>query len=325
MPKLYPDYRITDHAMLHYLIQRLFSALLVMIGVTTLVFLLIHLIPGDPIEVMLGESATTADLKLLRQQLGLDQPLYQQWFNYIWQLLQFDLGVSLHSQQAISEILLQRLPATAWLALCSIVFAILIAFPVGILAAVKKDSLIDRLAMIFAIAGAAIPNFYLAPLLVLVFSILLGITPVSGMETAASIVLPAITLGTALAAIQSRMLRSSMLDVLHEPYITAARARGIGELNLIQRHALRNALIPTITILGTQVGALLTGAVVTEQIFDWPGIGQLTIEAIQKRDYPLVQACVLLISLTYVIINLLTDLAYQIIDPRIQIEQQGNH
>ena len=309
--------------MLHYLIQRLFSALLVMIGVTTLVFLLIHLIPGDPVEVMLGESATTADLDLLRQQLGLHQPLYQQWFNYIWQLLQLDLGVSLHSQQAISEILLQRLPATVWLALCSIGFAVLIAFPIGILAAVNKDSFIDRLAMLFAIAGAAIPNFYLAPLLVLVFSMLLGITPVSGMESASSIILPAITLGTALAAIQSRMIRSSMLDVLHEPYITAARARGISEIKLIQRHALRNALIPTITILGTQVGALLTGAVVTEQIFDWPGIGQLTIEAIQKRDYPLVQACVLLISLTYVIINLLTDLAYQIIDPRIQIEQQG--
>ncbi len=306
--------------MLHYLFSRTVSAIIVILGVSSIVFLLIHLIPGDPVEVMLGESAMAADKAQLRESLGLNLPLLQQWLNYLQQLAHFDLGQSLHSQKSISSILAEKIPVTAYLALTSICVAMLLAFPLGIVAALRKDSLYDRGAMTFAMLGAAIPNFWLGPLLVLLFAFALGWLPVSGMESPGSIVLPAITLGTALAALQSRMIRASMLEILNEDYIRSARARGFSETRVILQHALRNALIPTVTILGAQLGALLTGAVVTEQIFDWPGIGQLIIESIHKRDYPLVQACILIISITYVVVNLITDLLYVYLDPRIRLD-----
>lgn len=307
--------------MSRYLISRLFSAMIVIIGVCSIVFFLIHLIPGDPVEVMLGESAKAADKAQLRESLGLNLPLWQQWIAYLQQLAHFDLGQSLHSQKSISSILAEKIPITVYLALVSLTIAMLLAFPLGLLAALRKDSLYDRGAMTFAMLGAAIPNFWLGPLLVLLFAFVLGWLPVSGMESPASIILPAITLGTALAALQSRMIRASMLEVLSEDYIRSARARGFSEARVILRHALRNALIPTVTILGAQLGALLTGAVVTEQIFDWPGIGQLIIESIHKRDYPLVQACILIISVTYVLVNLITDLFYVYLDPRIRLDE----
>ncbi len=305
---------------LNYLIKRLFSAVFVLLGITTLVFLLIHLVPGDPIEVMLGETARPADREALRHALGLDLPVFQQWWQYLTGIVHFDFGESLHSKRAVSQLLIERLPATAILSIASMVIAIVIALPLGILAAVYKDSIWDRLSMMSAMLGVSIPNFVMGPLLILIFALWLGWFPVSGKEGFASLVLPAFTLGTALAAILSRMVRASMLDVIQEDYIRAARARGLSEYRVLGLHALRNAALPVITILGMQFGALLAGAVITETIFAWPGIGQLMIESIHSRDYPVVQACVLLISCTYVIVNVLTDLLYTILDPRVELE-----
>lgn len=305
---------------LHYLIKRLCSAVFVLLGVTTLVFLLIHLVPGDPIEVMLGESARPADREALRHALGLDLPLLQQWWQYLGGIMHFDLGESLHSKQAVADLLFERIPATVLLGFASLCIAIVIALPLGIFAAVYKNSVWDRFAMVVAMLGVSIPNFVMGPLLILIFALWLGWFPVSGKEGFASLVLPALTLGTALAAILSRMIRASMLEVLQEDYIRAARARGLNEFRVLGLHALRNAALPVVTILGMQLGALLAGAVITETIFSWPGIGQLLIESIQKRDYPVVQACVLLISVTYVLVNLLTDLTYTALDPKVKLE-----
>ena len=304
---------------MRFLLARLLSTAVVIGGVLCLVFFLIHLVPGDPVEVMLGESAQPADREALRQALGLDRPLLVQFGLYLSNLAHFDLGTSLHSQRPIAEILLERLPATLELALAALLVAVLIAFPLGVLSAVRKDSLWDHTAMGVSLAGVAIPNFLLGPVLILVFSLWLGWFPVSGREGAGSLVLPAVTLGTALAAILSRMVRASLLEVLHEDYIRTARAKGLPPRLVIWRHALRNALLPVITLLGLQLGALLAGAVITEAVFSWPGIGQLIIESIQRRDYPLVQACVLLISLSYVLVNTLTDLAYAWFDPRVRL------
>jgi peptide/nickel transport system permease protein len=302
-----------------YLIQRVGGAVIVVLGVVSIVFLLIHLIPGDPVDVMLGEGATPADRVALRSSLGLDQPLAVQFGGYLEGLLQLDLGTSFRSQRPVTELLLERLPATAWLAITSLLIAVVLALPLGMLAAVRRDTPWDTGSMAFSMLGVSIPNFWLGPLLILVFSLWLGWFPVSGRETAGAVVLPALTLGTGLAAILSRMVRSSLLEVLGEDYIRTARAKGLPPHRILLRHGLRNALLPVITLLGLQLGALLAGAVVTETVFSWPGIGLLTIEAIQTRDYPVVQACVLLISLTYVLVNLLTDLAYAWIDPRIRL------
>jgi peptide/nickel transport system permease protein len=306
--------------MVNYFLSRIASAFLVVFGIVTIVFLLIHLVPGDPVEVMLGETAQAADREALRQALGLDLPLWQQWWQYVSHLIDFDLGSSLHSKQKIVSLLAERIPATLQLAVASIVIAVAFALPLGVIAAVRKNTYWDKAAMTFSMLGFSIPNFWMGPLLILVFSVWLGWFPVSGNEGAASLVLPALTLGTALAALLSRMVRASLLEVLNEDYIRAARARGLDDWVVTWRHGLRNATLPVITVLGMQLGALLAGAVITETVFAWPGIGQLTIDSIQRRDYPVVQACVLLISLTYVIVNLLTDLAYAALDPRVRLD-----
>jgi peptide/nickel transport system permease protein len=308
--------------MLSYLIQRLFGACLVIFGVVSIVFLLIHLVPGDPVEIMLGESASGADRAALRMALGLDQPLTSQYLDYLGGLLQLDLGNSIHQRQPVVDLLQERLPATGWLALATLCMTVLLALPLGVIAAIRRNTLWDSAAMGVSLLGVSIPNFWLGPLLILVFSLWLGWLPVSGQGGAVSVILPALTLGTGLIAVLSRMVRSSMLEVLHEDYLRTARAKGLPPARVILHHALRNALLPVITLLGLQLGALLAGAVITETVFSWPGVGLLTIEAIQSRDYPVVQACVLLISLTYVVVNLLTDLAYAWIDPRIRL---GTH
>jgi peptide/nickel transport system permease protein len=299
--------------------SRLASAAVVVFGVLCLVFFLIHLVPGDPVEVMLGESAQPADRAALRQSLGLDQPLLSQFGHYLGNIARLELGTSLHSQRPIADILLERLPATLELALAALLVAVLIAFPLGVVAAVRKDSAWDHSAMAVSLLGVSVPNFLMGPLLILVFAVWLGWFPVSGRSGLASLVLPAITLGSAMAAILSRMVRATLLEVLGEDYIRTARAKGLGPGAVIWRHALRNALLPVITLLGLQLGALLAGAVITEAVFSWPGIGQLVIEAIQRRDYPVVQACVLLISVSYVVVNTLTDLAYGWFDPRVRL------
>lgn len=305
--------------MFQFVISRLLTAALVVFGVVGVVFLFIHMIPGDPVEVMLGEAASPADREALRRALGLDRPLFEQWQDYMCRLVQLDLGTSLHSGQAITHILSERIPATLALTASGLTVAILIAFPLGIIAAVRRDTRWDQGAMAFAMLGIAIPNFWLGPLLILVFSVGLGWFPVSGMAGLGSLVLPSLTLGTALAAILSRMVRATLVEILHEDYIRTARAKGLDEPAVIGRHALKNAMLPLITVLGLQLGALLGGAVITETVFGWPGLGQLTVEAIQRRDYPVVQACVLLISLTYVVVNTLSDLAYGWLDPRVRL------
>jgi peptide/nickel transport system permease protein len=301
------------------LAARVGSALVVVLGVCTLVFLLLHLVPGDPVDAMLGESAQAADRAALRTALGLDQPLIEQYGRYLAALARLDLGRSFQDQRPVTAILAERLPATLILAAAALLLAVVLAIPLGVLAARHRGKPIDGAAMGFSLLGIAMPNFWLGPLLILVFSLWLGWTPVSGNEGPASLVLPAVTLGTALAAILARMVRASVLEVLSEDYIRTARAKGLSEAAVLRRHALRNAWLPVLTLVGLQLGGLLGGAVITETVFAWPGIGSLLVEAIQGRDYPVVQGCVLLISVLYVLINTLTDLAYARIDPRIRL------
>ena len=305
--------------MVGFLVSRFLSALVVVIGVCSLVFLLIHLVPGDPVEMMLGESATTADRSALRTTLGLDQPLHRQFGVYALGLLNLDLGTSLRFQRPVTGLLSERLPATLQLAASALVLAIAIALPLGLLAARRHGQAADSGAMLFSLLGLSIPNFWLGPLLILIFSLWLGWTPVSGQTAPGSLVLPTITLGTSLAAVLARMVRSSLLEVMGEDFVRTARAKGLSAAAALRRHALPNAALPVLTLLGLQLGALLGGAVITETVFSWPGLGSLLVESIQGRDYPVVQGCVLLISLAYVSVNLLTDLAYAWIDPRIRL------
>lgn len=297
---------------------RLLSAFAVMLGVSVVVFFFIHFIPGDPVEVILGDSARPADREALRQALGLDQPIFTQWLDYMQGLFQGNLGTSLYSHQPVTDLISQRLPASAELAFAALFIGLLLAVPLGTWAALYKGKFWDIATSSFMLLGIAIPNFVFGPLLVLIFSLWLGWFPVSGRSGFLSLVLPAITLGTVMAAILARMLRSSLLEVLNEDYIRSARARGLSSSRVLFRHALRNALLPMLTLLGLQLGGLLAGAVITETVFDWPGIGRLTIEAIQRRDYPVLQGCILFISAVYVTINMLTDMLYQYIDPRLR-------
>ena len=308
--------------MLRIIVSRLLSTIIVVFGVACLVFLLIHLVPGDPVDMMLGENAQMADRESLREALGLNQSIGAQLLTYFNNLLHGDLGTSLHSRVPVVEMLAERIPATIELALVSLFISCLIAFPLGIVAALNKGKGWDRTAMGVSLLGVSIPNFLLGPVLILVFSIYLGWLPVSGRNGMDSMILPAITLGTALAAVLSRMIRSTLLEVLSEDYIRTARAKGSSHVQVVIHHALPNAMLPIITLLGLQLGVLLGGAVITETVFSWPGIGKLTIDAIMKRDYPVVQACVLLISVTYVVVNMLTDMVYAWIDPRIRVGGQ---
>ena len=294
----------------------------VIFGVSTLVFLFIHFIPGDPVQVMLGENAQMADVEKLRQGLGLDRPLGEQYLRFLQGLLTGDLGVSIHTGQPIVKTIFRRLPATLELTFSSMFVALLLSIPLGVISASKQYSLLDNGSMFFALLGISMPNFWLGPLLIILFAVNLGWLPVSGRGGLDHLILPAITLGTALAAKLTRMTRSSVLEILHEDYITTSRAKGLREALVIFKHALRNALIPVITVIGIQFGALLSGALITETIFAWPGIGRLAITAIQKRDYPLIQGCVLIIALGYVFANLFTDLAYAWADPRIRFEKK---
>ena len=302
-----------------FLIARVLTAFAVVLGVGCLVFFLLHLVPGDPVEVMLGESARPADKAALERALGLDQPLPVQFGRYLTSLSRFDLGTSLYSKRPIRDLLLERLPATVELGVAALVVALLLAVPLGVLAAVKQGTAWDVGAMGVALCGVSIPNFWMGPMLILVGSVWLGWFPVSGRDGILSLVLPALTLGTALAAILSRMIRSALLEVLHEDFMRTARGKGLPDRIVIVRHGLRNALLPVITLVGLQLGALLSGAVITETVFSWPGIGSLVVEAIHRRDYPVVQAAVLCISASYVVLNVLTDLAYAWIDPRVRL------
>ena len=301
-----------------FLVQRLIRFLTVVFGVLLLTFLLIHLVPGDPVEVMLGESASSVDREALRTELGLHQPLLQQFGIYLNNLAHGDLGHSIHTKASIAELIQMRYPATFKLALLSLLIGIAVGIPLGIYSALKAGHWQDILVTIVSVRLSAMPAFWLGPVLMLIFALWLGWLPVSGMESGASIILPALTLGFGLSAILTRMTRTSLLEVLNEDYIRTARAKGLREREVILRHAMRAALLPIITIVGLQMGSLLAGAVITETIFSWDGIGRLLVESIEKRDYPVTQACVLVVALSYVLVNLMTDVMYQLADPRVR-------
>ena len=306
--------------MLRFLARRFLLTIPVLLGVATLVFALIHLIPGDPVRTMLGESATEESVIELRGRLGLDRPLYLQYGNYLKGLARGNLGTSLRTNEPVASAIAARMPATFELAAASMLVAIVIAIPLGIVAAAGAGTLVDHVATTLALVGISMPNVWLGPLLAIIFAVELGWLPVSGRGTLAQLVLPALTLGAPLAAVLARMTRASVIEELRELYVTAARARGVSRARAVVRHAFRNSLIPIVTVLGLQVGSVLTGAVITETIFAWPGVGRLLIQSIGFRDYPLVQGCILLIAVTYVSVNLLTDLAYGLLDPRIRYE-----
>ncbi|MEJ2640615.1 MAG: ABC transporter permease [Desulfosarcinaceae bacterium] len=305
--------------MLTYLIRRLLLLFVVLFGVVTLVFFLIHLIPGDPVDIMLGDQALAADKEVLRHAMGLDQPIASQYLSYLGDLLRGDLGRSVHSHRPVLAEIVERFPATVELMLGAMAVALLMALPLGIVSALKPYGWLDGASMLISFLGISIPNFWLGPMLIILFSIQLGWLPVNERGGLDHLILPAITLGTAMAAMLSRMIRASLLEVLDEEYITNARAKGLPERLVIFKHALRNALIPVITIIGLQVGVLLSGAIITEAIFDWPGLGSLLLEGIYSRNYPLVQGCILIIASVYVMVNLLTDLAYAWADPRVRL------
>jgi ABC-type dipeptide/oligopeptide/nickel transport system permease component len=301
-----------------YFLTRILYTLPVIWLVVSLVFLLIHLVPGDPIQQMLGEGAPAADLQAARHAYGLDLPLGQQYLNYWKGVVRGDLEVSFRYNQSVSKLLRQRYPYTLQLTVAALLVAILLSVPAGVHSARRRNDWDDRAISVVSLFGLSFPNFAMGPILILLFSIKFGWLPVSGSGTFANLVLPAITMGSALAAILTRMVRTSMLEELSHDYIRTARAKGVSETRVVYHHALRNAMIPIVTVLGLQFGALLAGAIVTEKIFSWPGVGRLTVDAISNRDYFVVQGCILAIGLTYVAVNFLTDLVYSVLNPRIR-------
>ena len=293
--------------------------------VVSLVFLLIHLVPGDPIQAILGEGAAPADVEALRHQYGLDQPLAVQYLHYWRGVAHADLGSSIRMHDSVAHLIAQRYPYTLALTLAALVLGLLLALPAGIAAAVHRGRALDQSLSIVSLFGLSVPGLVLGPVLILVFSILLGWLPVSGANNGGSrvidwhyLVLPSIAMGASLAAILTRMVRTAMLEELGNDYIRTARAKGLSERTVVWRHALPNALVPIVTVVGLQFGALLAGAIITEKIFSWPGLGRLVVDAIANRDYALVQGCLLCISLTYVVVNLFTDLVYRWINPRMR-------
>jgi peptide/nickel transport system permease protein len=304
--------------MLKYVGIRLLYTIPVIWLVVSVVFLLIHIVPGDPIRQMMGEGVSGGDVEAVRHAYGLDLPLGRQYVNYWRGVLHGDLGRSVRFDQSVSKLVLARYPATIRLTAAALAVALLLSVPAGVRSARRRNRWDDRVLSFVSLWGLSFPNFALGPILILFFAIKLGLVPVSGSETWLHLILPAITMGGALAAILTRMVRTAMLEELGQDYIRTARAKGLSERVVVYKHALRNAMIPVLTVVGLQFGALLAGTIVTEKIFSWPGIGRLTVEAINNRDYYLVQGCVLAIGLTYVLVNLLTDLLYSVANPRIR-------
>ena len=306
--------------MIRYISIRLLFALPALWLILTMVFLLAHIVPGDPVAQMLGEGARAEDLTQLRHALGLDLPLPVQYGRYLAGVLHGNLGESFRFQQPVLKVVAEHYPATLELAVVALLICALIGIPAGVLAAHKRGERTDHAVGVLTLFGLSVPNFALGPVLILLFSVVLGWLPVSGRGGISHLILPAFTLGAALAAILTRMVRTSVIEELSADYVRTARAKGVSESGVLFRHALRNALIPILTILGLQFGTLLAGTIVTESIFSWPGIGRLAVQAIGARDYPLLQGCILLIAVSYVFVNLLTDLVYALVDPRVRFE-----
>lgn len=307
--------------MAQYILRRLLQLIPITLGILTLIFSLIHMIPGDPAVQIAGEGARPEDVTAIRKALGLDQPLWSQYVHYIGRLAHGDLGVSFRTSTPVAQEIRQRYPATMELAFGAMFVAILVAFPLGMISAIYRNSWIDNVARFFALIGVSMPSFWFGPLLIIAFAINHTWFPVSGREEGLkSLVLPAVTMGLALSAILTRMIRVSVAEELNQLYMTTAIAKGVTRNKAIFRHALKNAMIPVITVLALQFGSLLTGAIITEQIFSWPGLGRLLITSINTRDYPQVQASILVIALTYILVNFLSDLLYAVVDPRIKLE-----
>jgi ABC-type dipeptide/oligopeptide/nickel transport system permease component len=307
------------------ILTRLVLTLPVVWLVVSLVFLLIHLVPGDPILQMLGDGATPGDVTALRHQYGLDQPLWAQYLHYWNDVLHGDLGSSIRLHSTVGNLIAARYPYTLALTLTALGLGLALALPAGILAAVRRGRWVDQVLSVVSLFGLSVPGLALGPVLILVFSIELGWLPVSGANAGGGrsidwryLVLPSIAMGASLAAILTRMIRTAMLEELGQDYIRTARAKGLSETAVVCRHALPNALVPIVTVVGLQFGALLAGAIVTETIFSWPGLGRLTVSAISNRDYALVQGCLLSIGLTYVLVNLLTDVVNRWVNPRMR-------
>ena len=288
--------------------------------IVTMVFLLAHIVPGDPVQQMLGEGARAEDMDQLRHALGLDAPILTQYGRYLSQVVRGNLGESFRYQQPVARVILSHYPATLELALLALLMCAAIAIPAGLTAAEKRGTTTDRAIGVFTLLGLSVPNFALGPVLILLFSVILGWLPVSGRGGLSHLILPAVTLGAALAAILTRMVRAAVMEELSSDYVRTARAKGLSESRVLFRHAFFNALIPILTILGLQFGTLLAGTIVTETIFSWPGIGRLAVTAIQARDYPLLQGCILLIAISYVVVNLITDFLYVVVDPRVRFQ-----
>jgi ABC-type dipeptide/oligopeptide/nickel transport system permease component len=303
-----------------FLLRRLVLTIPVLLGVATLVFALIHLVPGDPVQAMLGESASPQEMAQLRTRLGLDRPLLVQYVDFMKGAVSGNLGTSLRTGQPVTRAIAERLPATFELALAAMIVSVMVAIPLGILAAVRAGTLVDQAATALALAGISMPSFWLGPLLAIIFSVWLGWFPVAGRGTLANLSTICGSLCAPLAATIARMTRASVIEELRELYVLAARARGVSWTRAVVRHAFRNSLVPVVTVIGLQLGSVLTGAVITETIFAWPGVGRLLIQSINFRDYPAVQGCILLIAVTYVSTNLLVDVAYGFLDPRIRYE-----
>jgi peptide/nickel transport system permease protein len=306
--------------MFGFIMRRVLITLPVVWIVVTLVFGLIHMVPGDPVALMLGEGASIAEIEGLRHELGLDRPVLEQYRSYMRGLTRGDLGLSFRNQEAVTSAILQRYPATVELAVASMTFSVIVSVPFGVISAMRRGRVADRAISFVSLFGVSLPNFVLGPLLILLFSIMLGLLPVSGRDGISHLILPAVTLGGGFAALLTRIVRGSMLEEIQQDYVRTARAKGLAERAILFGHALRNGLLPVITLLGLNAGALLAGAFVTEPIFSWPGLGRLTIQAINARDYPLVQGCILTIALTYIVINLVTDVLYSLVDPRIRYD-----
>ncbi|HEY1463175.1 MAG TPA: ABC transporter permease [Terriglobales bacterium] len=304
--------------MFRYLGLRVLYTLPVVWLVVSIVFFLIHLVPGDPVLQMLGEGAPAANVEATRHAYELDKPLRVQYLHYWEGVLHGNLGPSIRFNQGVTSLILERYPYTLQLTLAALLVAIVLSIPAGVRSARRRDRWDDRTLSVVSLFGLSFPNFALGPILILIFSIKMGWLPVSGAGTFAHLILPAITMGGSLAAILTRMVRTSMLEELSQDYVRTARAKGLPERTVVYRHALRNAMVPVLTVVGLQFGALLSGAIVTETIFSWPGIGRLTIQAIGNRDYYLVQGCILAIGLTYIAVNFLTDFFYSVANPRIR-------
>jgi peptide/nickel transport system permease protein len=305
---------------IRYISLRLLFALPALWLIVTLVFLLVHIVPGDPVQQMLGEGARAGDLIQLRHALGLDVPISTQYKHYLAGVVRGDLGDSFRFQQPVTRVVLAHYPATLELAVVALLACAAFGIPAGLLAAARRGTSTDHAVGLFTLFGLSVPNFALGPVLILIFSVILGWLPVSGRGGPSHLILPAITLGAALAAILTRMVRTSVIEELSSDYVRTAHAKGLSPSAVLFRHAFRNALIPILTILGLQFGTLLAGTVITETIFSWPGIGRLAVQAIDARDYPLLQGCILLIAFSYVVVNLLTDVICAFVDPRVRFE-----